>query len=306
MKTNLPSPWRRGYLRTALAMLTLCLAASGAIAQTIANKTFKVDIDKNVVYGVAATANTDDGYMDLTLDVYAPRGAQGLRPAIIITHGGKFTFLSKEQRHHADLAQFFARRGFVAFSIDYRQVKDAPPAPEPYASRKLSAAQYAAVMDTKAAVRWIRANAAVFSVDKNSIVGLGSSAGGAIMYGMALTDPTDFAVASNDDPTYAINHGEESAALQACAAFWGNPSFYADEVDADDTPLLMVHGIHDPHRLETPFEEVARLQQALEEAGTPHEHYFLDRRGHTHWGAKVDGLGLGNLALDFFLRQLAQ
>ena len=284
--------------------VTLALCCCAASAQVTATASYRIRVERDVPFAVGASHAEADGYRDLHLDVYRPRKEGAGRPAVVILHGGAFTFLDKAQKHHRRLGKYFARRGFVAFSIDYRQVADAPPAPSGYTGTALEAAQYAATMDAKAAVRWIRANHAAYGIDPNRVAAVGSSAGATTVYGLALTDSTDFAVDAADDPAYLINHPEQSARVQAAVALWGNPGFYMEEADAADPPLLIVHSRHDPHRKETPFEAVARLVDALDAAGAPYRLHALDVPGHTHWGASVAGKPVFELVFTFCARQL--
>lgn len=287
-----------------LTMLACALAASEAFAVS-RDAAYAVNVDSDVVYGLGASAVADTGYVDLLMDVYSPVNCtNNNKPAVLIVHGGQFRFLDKSQRPHIALSRFFAARGFVAFCIDYRQVKDAPLAPEPFSNRESAAAQYAALTDCKAAVRWIRANAARYGIDPGKIAGVGSSAGGTCMYGLAFTDSDAFAVASPSDPAFAVNNPDQSAELQACVALWGNPSMFLREVDASATPILIVHGLYDPKR-DTPITPIGKLQQELDAAGAAYELHPLDVSGHALWEAVIDGMHIAPLALDFFIRQLA-
>ncbi len=158
----------KGPARCALAAV-LFAASAGAAAQVTADRSYRIQIERDVPFAVAASDAAPGGYCDLHLDIYRPLKAEAPHPAVIIIHGGAFTFLDKSQKHHHALAKYFSRRGFVAFSINYRQVHDLPHAPPPYDGTPLGAAQYAATMDAKAAVRWIRANSAGFGIDPRRI-----------------------------------------------------------------------------------------------------------------------------------------
>src|SRR5580700_3910688 len=55
----------------------------------------------------------------LRLDIYQPAAnSSGLRPAVVLIHGGGWTSFDKTTMH--GMATFLARSGFVAFSVDYR------------------------------------------------------------------------------------------------------------------------------------------------------------------------------------------
>lgn len=98
----------------------------------------------------------------LLLDAYLPTPRSGRAPGVIFIHGGGWT--SGDKADLAPEAETVASLGWVAFSIDYRLE---PPAAFP-----------AAIDDTLAAVRWIRARAGRFGVDPRRLAVFGPSAGG--------------------------------------------------------------------------------------------------------------------------------
>ena len=92
---------------------------------------------------------------DLQLDIYSPKSithplpVRSLDPREPLEHG------SKEQRPPINLMS----HGYIVVSIDYRLSGEAP--------------FPAAIEDCKAAVRWLRANAATYHIDPDHIGGLG-------------------------------------------------------------------------------------------------------------------------------------
>ncbi|RYF88104.1 MAG: alpha/beta hydrolase, partial [Chitinophagaceae bacterium] len=111
---------------------------------------------ENVVYSKI-------GDRKLLADVYYParKTKQGY-PAVVMIFGGGWKSGDKSQ--NVPIAQQLAAKGYVAITIEYRL------SPE---------AQYpAAVYDVKAAIRWLRAKAKKYNVDKSKIATLGMSAGG--------------------------------------------------------------------------------------------------------------------------------
>lgn len=101
------------------------------------------------------------GDIDLTMDMIPMEGKKN-SPAVIFIHGGGWEDCTKEDDW--GLTEFFARIGYVSFSINYRLT---PVAPFP-----------AQIEDCKAAVRHIRANADKYGVDPENIFVCGLSAGG--------------------------------------------------------------------------------------------------------------------------------
>ena len=108
-------------------------------------------------------------YRAVRMDLYLPPASfNGPRPFIVYTHGGGWSGGSKRttgafSNWPAVLASL-AAKGYVVASLDYRLLGDeiAP----------------AAIQDTKAAIKFLRANAAKYNVDKARGLTWGPSAGG--------------------------------------------------------------------------------------------------------------------------------
>lgn len=99
----------------------------------------------------------------LLIDAFCPKEKKSAkRVAIIFIHGGGWR--SGDRSQHYPLAETLAHLGYVCFTPQYRLSTEAlfP----------------AAVYDVKAAIRWVRKNAAEFNVDISKIVIAGFSAGG--------------------------------------------------------------------------------------------------------------------------------
>jgi acetyl esterase/lipase len=133
----------------------------------------------------------------LQLDLYVPSGAANAVPCIVVIPGGGF--LAQKKEKFGDAAQRFAEAGFAAASIGYRG-RPADPYP-------------AAVHDAKAAVRFLRAKAALFKIDAARIGAFGQSAG-AHLAGM---------LAVADDPALEGEGGNfgVSSKVQAAACYAG-------------------------------------------------------------------------------------
>lgn len=111
---------------------------------------------ENIVYSSAGTRK-------LHADVFYPakKNKHGY-PGVLLIFGGGWK--SGDKSMSVPMAQRLAAEGYVAVAIEYRL------SPE---------AQYpAAVHDIKAAIRWMRANAAKYNLDKTKIATHGVSAGG--------------------------------------------------------------------------------------------------------------------------------
>jgi acetyl esterase/lipase len=104
--------------------------------------------------------------VDLKLWIFFPKGhaPTDKRPAIVFFHGGGWRAGNPIQlaRH----CEYFASRGVVAMTVDYR-----------VASRQ-GVAISQCIEDAKSAMRWVRANAGRLGVDPQRVVAGGGSAGG--------------------------------------------------------------------------------------------------------------------------------
>ena len=116
----------------------------------------KVEEESNIVY-------VKIGKRELHLNVFYNKKAGGKEhPAILMIHGGGWT--SGDTSLIIPMAEKLAAKGFVTVTPEYRL---SPEALYP-----------AAVTDLKAALRWMRANAEKYHIDKNKIAAYGCSSGG--------------------------------------------------------------------------------------------------------------------------------
>jgi acetyl esterase/lipase len=126
----------------------------------------EVTVKKDVVYA------THDG-VPLYGDLYLP-ATPGPHPAMMLIHGGAWKVGSKTA-YGFSWGPYLAERGFVVFSIDYRLSKPNQPTwPQ-------------ALLDCKAALQYLRGNAASLAVDPDRIGVGGDSAGGELSSLLALT-----------------------------------------------------------------------------------------------------------------------
>lgn len=98
----------------------------------------------------------------LRADLYLPSGRRAPSPLVVWLHSGGWRI--GDRRRAPDLSRHFAARGFAMASIDYRLSREA-----------IFPAQ---LHDVKAAIRWLRVNAARFGIDESRIGLWGASAGG--------------------------------------------------------------------------------------------------------------------------------
>jgi acetyl esterase/lipase len=213
------------------------------------------------------------GNEELKLDVVRPDDSPGPFPALLVIHSGGWREGSREEARR--LLGPLARRGYVAVAPQYRL---APDNPFP-----------AALLDLKAAVRWLRGNAASLRIDPQRIGAIGFSAGGHLALLLAVTGP-------NDGYDTEAGKGAASSSIQAVVNFYGPTDLTATDfpemtagmikdllggtavqkpelarqaspvtwVSAGDPPILMIQGSEDDT---VPVNQSTRLGDAIKRAG---------------------------------------
>ncbi len=133
---------------------------------------FGYDSVMNIKYGQNVTA-TSSLVQDLKLDIYLPANDTfQKRPLVFFTHGGSFVTGTKADGDVVYLCKEFAKRGYVCVSQDYRIGM------EEFNTQSAARAVWRAMQDARAAIRFMKANAATYKIDTNMIIYGGSSAGG--------------------------------------------------------------------------------------------------------------------------------
>ncbi len=147
------------------------------------------------------------------LDVYLPSPDYPRpRPAVIFIHGGGWTGGSKSDERSVDFCSALAKRGYVAFSIDYllnQASKD-----ESGKMRVDHVAWPQNFYDCKTAIRFVRKHAEEFGVDPKRIAVMGASAGAHLALLVASTKDAE---EWNKGGLYP----EESNAVAAVIEFYG-------------------------------------------------------------------------------------
>ncbi|MES2696204.1 MAG: SMP-30/gluconolactonase/LRE family protein [Verrucomicrobiota bacterium] len=147
------------------------------------------------------------GERELKLDLYRPKERGAPLPAIVNIHGGGWS--KGDRGSQAQLAQALAARGFVTVTISYRLSGEAifP----------------AAIQDSKAAVRWLRANAATYGIDPAAIGATGLSAGGHLAALLATSGGLKELEGTGGNAT-------QSSAIQACVAMGAQSDFETERI----------------------------------------------------------------------------
>lgn len=224
----------------------------------------QVTATTDLQYG-SAPARATGAPVALRLDLYRPTGdTQRLRPAFVYAHGGGFVGGDKAD---SSMAQSFARRGYVAVSINYRLKAGSGCSAGGGVTADCYLAATDATHDAQAAVRWLRANAAAYGIDPTRI-GMAGSSAGAIMataVGLRADDPGD-----SGNPGY-------SSAIGAFGSFSGGlpGGLFASAGDASG---VFVHGTADTT---VPYSFAAETAAAMLRAGVPAFLEPLEGAGHT-------------------------
>lgn len=304
-------------LGVGIALATMLLASCMMLGSSSANLSTSPTY-KDVAY--TPTTGTQK------LDIYLPKG-DGPFPVIINIHGGGFKFGDKGMVDAAT-GQAFLQAGYAIASIDYRL------------SGK--ATFPAAILDAKAAVRFLRANAPKYKLDPDKFLAFGQSAGGNIAAMLGTTGD----VAEFDDAT--LGNPEVSSRVQAVIDWFGPTDFGQMDAQAkaqgcsasdqkhnasdsfeslylgvavpdapdlvkkanpityiskDDVPFLIQKGDQD---CTVPIENTKMLADALQSAALDVRYDLLQGTGHGDTGSKPVFASAGNIqvVMDFLNTKL--
>jgi len=161
-------------------------------------------------------------FQHLKLDLARPKVGSGTYPAILCIHGGGFRAGTREGYDSQCIR--LAENGYVAATITYRL---APKYPFP-----------AAIHDTKAAVRWLRANSKKYHIDPERIGVMGGSAGGHLAQFLGVTSDVKEFEGDGGNPG-------ESSHVACVVNYYGPSDFtksYGKSVDAAEVLPLFLGG----------------------------------------------------------------
>jgi Secretion system C-terminal sorting domain/Carboxylesterase family len=195
--------------RLASFIITLLFVGYATAQLPYTSPVYPVRKDSAVKYGIAP--NYCGRPDTLKMNIYKPVGDNNrLRPVIIFVHGGGFTSTETFNEYHMNaLAIEFAKRGYVAASIDYREghhlfnygigtpvpiglgvLADWTEAARLYVSDSAEVVRsvYRAQQDTKAAIRFMKQNHIADSTSTCRVFLGGHSAGGITVTAASFTD----------------------------------------------------------------------------------------------------------------------
>ncbi len=255
---------------------------------------------------------------NLKLNVAVPRQGAGPFPTVVIIHGGGWLYGTYKEK--LPLSLRLAQKGYVAVTVGYR-LSTANPFP-------------AQVHDVKCAVRWLRANAAAYKIDKERVGVLGYSSGGHLACMLGVTNGKDNLEGNGGAAEESSRVGcvvscaglTDLAHLHQCCtkgelnlygpfmkfaieSFVGGPPAKAGDRYAKASPVtyaskaaaptLLIHGTRDAL---VPIEQARRLEKKLREAGAEVRLLPLQGAAHDFTGAHADRAEAA--ALEFLDRHL--
>jgi acetyl esterase/lipase len=234
-------------------------------------------ITQNVIYGTApsvdglGTVESSTTPQNLVMDVYRPTGDTFTnRPVIIFAHPGGFFSGNKNVDDMMAFCDYFARKGYVTATIDYRLGFNVTSNIVMHSTR----AVYRGLQDGRTAIRYFRANAATYGIDPNKVYFVGSSAGAFIALHSIYLDqisekPAETGVVQYSNITPPFSHTAPDLGgldIGTNLAFNGKPDAVISLWGAiqntnlitsnNNTPVFLVHGEADttvPFNTGSPF-----------------------------------------------------
>jgi acetyl esterase/lipase len=176
-------------------------------------------------FASVAPTYTDLAYATLSstqkLDLYIPTSDSGPFPVVIMVHGGGFMMGDKSDGAGLSGVDQLLAAGYAVVSINYRLSSEA---------------KYPAqIKDAKAAVRFLRANAATYNLNKDKFGAWGASAGGSLV---ALLGTT-CGVEELEGPE--LGNADQSSCVQAVVDWFGPIDFLAMDEQFAGTSCPQTH-----------------------------------------------------------------
>jgi acetyl esterase/lipase len=194
----------------------------------MAAETGRVTFEYDVVVGRG-------GGRDLKCDIYVPPPTTGNGAGVLLVHGGGWRSGDKTQLRGYGI--LLGRLGYTCVACEYRLSGEAK--------------WPAQIHDVKAALRWMRANAARLNIDPEKIAVEGNSAGGHLS--LMLAGTPDVAEFEGDGGNPGVpTHVAASIAFYAPAVLGREGREVVQGVEMDVVSLLMGDGDMERRRLASP------------------------------------------------------
>jgi len=243
---------------------------------------------------------------------YPPGKREGSgRTAVVFIHGGGWT--SGHPSFFFPHCQYFAARGAMAFSVQYRlATAQSADGLEQIGSRCLA--------DCKSAIRYIRENSAKLGIDPDKIVVSGDSAGGHLAAALGLigeydNPDDDLTVSARPQASVCFNPVADTNSAVVYRIFGiENPGEEArriartvspvDNVKSGAPPMLIMHGTADTV---IPIEQSERLTAAMKRAGNRCDLIKLEGAPHAfsiNWAGTEETIVRSLTEMDRFMGSL--
>lgn len=243
-------------------------------------------VQKNVIYTPAGWSQPQ------TADVYIP-SEPGVYPGVVVVHGGGWD--GRDRSDMESISEKLAQHGYVVANMDYR-----------LAPASLYPAQ---LDDVRAAVKWMRSNAARLKLDPQRVGGWGYSAGAHLVALAATFDgPAESqlqAVVAGGLPADFTHYPNSPIITKFIGATYAEkPKTWIEaspisHVSNNDPPMFLYHGKWD--RLVYVEDSIA-MNEALKNAKVPTELYLVS--GGAHITTFLFGFGAESAGIEFLDRYL--
>jgi len=289
---------RRIFAKASGALFAVPAFTGFPAAKAQAQNNSDLRVDKDIVFGKG-------GDIDLLLDVYhPPQGVTPKRMAIIHLFGGGFSTGSKNAGYIVNDVRALGKLGYTNVSANYRLT-----------SQGLWPAQ---IHDTKAAIRWVRANAAKIGVDTDKVAIAGYSAGGMLSL---------LAAGTNGMAEFEGNGGNAGVSSNVQASIGVYPlastgiagALFQTNVSAEErtkmieaaspakyigksfVPTIFIHGTADTT---VPLSSSMDFFTKLNAAGVPTSITTIQGAAHAFDNAALDAIEVMAHSIDLFLDRL--